>query len=98
MNGPLIADVRQVGARIVAFEDQLVVFGVLQGLYFVIFRTWEAVLIDLLGRRRLRALRKRWWAQALGIVITFNAVALSLIFFRIDVRQGLELLARVFGY
>ena len=75
-----------------------VVFGLLQGLYFVVFRTWEAVLIDLLGRRGLRALRKRWWAQVLGIVITFNAVAFSLVFFRIDVRQGLKLLARVFGY
>jgi D-alanyl-lipoteichoic acid acyltransferase DltB (MBOAT superfamily) len=75
-----------------------VVFGLLQGLYFVVFRTWEAVLIDWLGRRGLRALRKRWWAQVLGIIITFNAVAFSLVFFRIDVRQGLELLARFFGY
>ena len=72
-------------------------FGLAHGLYFIIFRTWETILTKRLGKRGLRAWRQRWWVHGLGIVITFNAVAFSLVFFQLDAAQAMQLFARFIG-
>jgi D-alanyl-lipoteichoic acid acyltransferase DltB (MBOAT superfamily) len=72
-------------------------FGLAQGLYFAVFRTWDTLLLRLLGRQRLREWRAWWPVHVAGIFITFHAVAFSLIFFRLRPEAALALLARLGG-
>lgn len=72
-------------------------FGLTHGCYFVIFRTWDTLLIRRLGKQRVRAWRGRWPVQLIGMLLTFNAVAFSLVFFRLDARTALHLFARLSG-
>lgn len=73
-------------------------FGLLHGAYQMIYRTWDTLLMRRLGRKRLRALRDEWWARALGIFVTGNAAALAYVFFCLNAREGLRVLARMFGF
>ena len=73
-------------------------FGILHGLYQIIFRTWDTLLLRALGRKRLRELREQTWAHALGVFLTCNAAAIAYIFFCLDARQGLRVFARIFGF
>lgn len=73
-------------------------FGIVHGCYQMIYRTWDTLLMRRLGRRRLRELRKQKWAHALGVFITGNAAAVAYIFFCLNARQGLRVLARLFGF
>ena len=50
-----------------------------------------------MGKRGLRAWRKHWWVHLLGILLTFHAVAFSLVFFRLDAPQAFQLFARFLG-
>jgi D-alanyl-lipoteichoic acid acyltransferase DltB (MBOAT superfamily) len=72
-------------------------FGLLHGLYFVIYRSWEALLARRMGKKRMREWRRRTWVRFFGIVITFNAVAFSFLFFRLDAHQALVAFSRFFG-
>jgi membrane protein involved in D-alanine export len=72
-------------------------FGLIHGLYFVVFRTWDALLIRLLGRQRLQEWRAWWPIQAAGVLVTFHAVAFSLIFFRLRPEAVLAIFARLVG-
>ena len=58
-------------------------FGLVHGLFFVIYRTWTALMTSWLGKKRLRRLRSTWVAQAAGIILTFNATAFAFIFFQL---------------
>lgn len=73
-------------------------FGLCHGLYFVVFRTWEALMTKKLGKKKLQALRKRWWVWAISVFITFNAVAFSLVFFRLGAGEALVLFSRFLGF
>jgi alginate O-acetyltransferase complex protein AlgI len=72
-------------------------FGLTHGVYFIIYRTWDTLAAKRFGKKRLREWRRRWGFQLLGMFITFNAVAFSLVFFRLDAKQALQVLARFFG-
>jgi len=72
-------------------------FGLIHGTYFVIFRTWETLVMQRFGRAWLREWRKRWSVQLAGMVITFNAVAFSLVFFHLDTTRALQVFARLLG-
>jgi D-alanyl-lipoteichoic acid acyltransferase DltB (MBOAT superfamily) len=72
-------------------------FGLAQGIYFAVFRTWDTLLLRLLGRQRLREWRAWWPVHVAGVFITFHAVAFSLIFFRLRPEAALALLARLGG-
>jgi D-alanyl-lipoteichoic acid acyltransferase DltB (MBOAT superfamily) len=72
-------------------------FGLAHGCYFVVFRTWDTLIIRRFGKQRVRAWRGRWAVQLAGMLLTFNAVAFSLVFFRLDARTALRLLARLTG-
>ncbi len=73
-------------------------FGMLHGLYQMIYRTWDTLLMRKLGRKRVRELRKQKWAQALGVFITGNAAAVAYVFFCLSGRDGLRVFARIFGF
>ncbi len=67
-------------------------FGIVHGLYLVIYRTWDAFATWYFGKRRLKQLRKTWFWQLCGIFLTFNATALAFIFFRIDSQQLFDII------
>ncbi len=67
-------------------------FGVAHGTYLVVFRTWEAAAGRLLGKARLRQVRRNPLTQVAGIVLTFNLVAFTLILFRLEAGQAWQML------
>jgi len=66
-------------------------FGLAHGLYQVVYRSWDSLLIRRFGRKRVRAFRERWDVRIAGIVLTFNATAFAFVFFRVET----ELLVRL---
>lgn len=59
-------------------------FGLLHGLWFVIYRTWDTILTNRLGRTRVRQFRDNRLVHAGGILLTFNATAFTFIFFQVS--------------
>lgn len=72
-----------------------VVFGLLHGLYQVVYRSWDAYMQKKLGKKALRQWRKKAWVHAAGVVITFNAVSFAFVFFQFDAAEGFGLLWRL---
>lgn len=72
-----------------------IIFGIVHGLYQVVYRTWDAVMSKRLGRQKLKQLRENWAMQAAGMVVTFNAVAFAFLFFRLDTAHAFGVLARL---
>jgi D-alanyl-lipoteichoic acid acyltransferase DltB (MBOAT superfamily) len=70
-------------------------FGVAHGLFFVIYRTWDTLLVRQFGVQKVRAWRTRWPVRLFGIALTFNATAFAFIFFRLDTAQIEKVLHRV---
>jgi alginate O-acetyltransferase complex protein AlgI len=71
-----------------------VLFGVVHGLYLVVFRTYEHVALSVLGRRGLRQLRSsRAWLVA-STIVTFHFTATAYIFFALDTDRLKLLLER----
>lgn len=71
-------------------------FGLLHGCYFVVYRTWDALLHRLLPRQGVERLRRNPVVVVTGILITFNATAAAFIFFRLHpyrIREALTALA-----
>ena len=58
-------------------------FGIVHGLWFVIYRLWDELLIRRMGRQGVRVWRQQRWVHAGGIVLTFNATAFTFIFFQV---------------
>ena len=69
-------------------------FGVAHGLFLVVYRTWDTLLVRQFGIQKVRAWRSRWPVRLSGIAITFNATAFAFIFFRLDTAQIEKLLSR----
>jgi D-alanyl-lipoteichoic acid acyltransferase DltB (MBOAT superfamily) len=69
-------------------------FGVAHGLFLVVYRTWDALLVQKFGAAKVRAWRMRWPVRLSGIAITFNATAFAFIFFRLDTAQIEKVLSR----
>jgi D-alanyl-lipoteichoic acid acyltransferase DltB (MBOAT superfamily) len=65
-------------------------FGVVHGLWFVVYRTWDTLLIRARGRKRVRELRAKWSWHLAGIFLTFNATAFAFIFFQVRTERLLE--------
>lgn len=59
------------------------IFGLMHGGYLVINRTWDAILAKFLGKKGVRQLRKKKWAHALAVFITFNAVSFAFVPFQL---------------
>ncbi|HEX7070221.1 MAG TPA: MBOAT family O-acyltransferase [Rhodothermales bacterium] len=73
-------------------------FGLAHGLFFVVYRTWEALLTRRMGKKGVRAWRQKRWVHVAGVVITFHAVALSLVFFRLDASHAFAVFQRLVGF
>lgn len=59
-------------------------FGVVHGLWFVVYRSWDAGLTRWLGKDGAQRFRRHWLVHAAAIVITFNATALAFVFFQVS--------------
>jgi D-alanyl-lipoteichoic acid acyltransferase DltB (MBOAT superfamily) len=71
-----------------------VLFGVVHGVYLVVFRTYEHVAVSVLGRRGLRQLRaSRVWLVA-STIVTFHFTATAYIFFVLDSGRLMRILER----
>lgn len=73
------------------------VFGVVHGIYLVVYHSWDHLLIRRLGRKRVAAMRKNLLAKGFGIFVTFNVVAFAFVFFRLDTPRLMELFHVWFG-
>jgi D-alanyl-lipoteichoic acid acyltransferase DltB (MBOAT superfamily) len=58
-------------------------FGIVHGLWFVIYRVWDAILTRQIGRKRVRNWREHKLVHIGGIVLTFNATAFTFVFFQV---------------
>lgn len=67
-------------------------FGLAHALFLVIYHSWDHLLTARLGRKRVKALRSRWYARALGMFLTFNAASFAFLFFQLDTPTLLTLL------
>ncbi len=67
------------------------VFGIVHGVYLVVYHSWDHLLIRRFGRKRVTAMRRNLAARGIGIFITFNAVALAFVFFRLDTPRLVQL-------
>jgi D-alanyl-lipoteichoic acid acyltransferase DltB (MBOAT superfamily) len=67
-------------------------FGLVHGLWFVVYRTWDAILARRLGKQGVLRFRENRWAHAGGILLTFNATAIAFIFFQLDSDHATRLL------
>ena len=71
-----------------------VLFGLVHGLYLVVFRAFEHLMTKSLGRASLRKLRANpIWIIA-SIFVTFNVTAAAYTFFVLDTHQLLRILER----
>ncbi len=69
-------------------------FGMVHGVYLVVFRTWDMLIVQRYGKLQVREWRKKWIVRASGIFITFNAVAFAFVFFRLDATEAMHVFAR----
>jgi D-alanyl-lipoteichoic acid acyltransferase DltB (MBOAT superfamily) len=72
-------------------------FGLAHGVYLVIYRAWDHVLVGRWGRKRTNAFRKTWPARAAGIFLTFNAAAFAFLFFRLDTPHVFQIFEGLFS-
>jgi D-alanyl-lipoteichoic acid acyltransferase DltB (MBOAT superfamily) len=72
-----------------------VLFGLAHGAFLVIYHLWDSLLVARFGRKRVAAWRGHPAVAALGILITFNAVAFAFVFFQLGAKKGLLLLENI---
>jgi D-alanyl-lipoteichoic acid acyltransferase DltB (MBOAT superfamily) len=65
-------------------------FGIVHGLWFVIYRTWDSLLTRRLGREGVQRFRERPLVHAGGILLTFNATAAAFVFFQVSSARVME--------
>lgn len=69
-------------------------FGLVHGSWFVIYRAWDELLTRRLGRKGVQRFRANPLVHFAGIVLTFNATAAAFIFFRASPDSVVSTLAR----
>lgn len=70
-------------------------FGLVHGLYLVVYRGWDTLLTRRLGRAGVRHFRSRPLVHAGGVLLTFHAAAFAFVFFRIDTPLWLGMAAQL---
>lgn len=71
-----------------------VLFGMVHGLYLVVFRVYEHNLTRRLGTKRARAWRQSRTSRVLGVLLTYNVTSLAYLFFVVDSDTVLALARR----
>lgn len=77
--------------------DNFLVFGIVHGLFQVVYRTWDQAIAKRWGKARVREWRKGLLARGIGIVLTFHAAAFAYLFFDLSVPDALAALGILFG-
>lgn len=77
--------------------SNFVIFGLLHGVYLIVFRGYESVAQAFLGRTRFLAWSQHPIVSLAAVILTFNATSLAYIPFVLDRRQTQELLAHLFS-
>ncbi len=72
-------------------------FGLVHGIYLVIYHSWDYFLARRMGRKWVNQLRQHWLARTVGIVITFNAASFAFLFFQLDTAHLLQLFSDLLG-
>jgi D-alanyl-lipoteichoic acid acyltransferase DltB (MBOAT superfamily) len=72
------------------------VFGLIHGLYLIIYRCWDTFMARRYGKRWLRDFRKRRFVQAAGILLTFHAAAFAYLFFDLDLSNAILAIRKLF--
>jgi D-alanyl-lipoteichoic acid acyltransferase DltB (MBOAT superfamily) len=70
-------------------------FGLVHGLWFVIYRSWDSLLLKRLGRAGVQRFRRNPLTRMGGIVLTFNATAVAFIFFQLSSARIVAVLDRL---
>lgn len=73
------------------------VFGIVHGLYVVIYHTWDHLLTRRFGKKQVKQLRRHWLARLIGIALTFNATSFAFLFFQLDTPHLLALFRGLFA-
>jgi D-alanyl-lipoteichoic acid acyltransferase DltB (MBOAT superfamily) len=68
------------------------VFGIVHGLYVVIYHTWDHLLTRRVGKKQAKQIRRHWLARLVGIFLTFNATSFAFLFFQLDTPHLLAML------
>lgn len=72
-----------------------IIFGLLHGMYLIVFRGYESAAQAVLGRTRFLAWSQHPIVSLAAVILTFNATALAYIPFVLDSRQIQELVTRL---
>ncbi len=72
-------------------------FGLIHGLFQIVFRSWDWMITKKWGKSRVRQWRKRFVARAFGIFLTFHAAAFAYLFFDLSVSEALTAVSILFG-
>jgi len=72
-------------------------FGLVHGVYLVVFRGYEKFMIGRLGRKRFTRFSSRPAVHVLAVFLTFNVTAVAYIFFVFDTGEMVRLIARAVG-
>jgi D-alanyl-lipoteichoic acid acyltransferase DltB (MBOAT superfamily) len=67
------------------------IWGALHGVFLIVFRSWETLATTWFGKSWLRTWQKSRTAQFAGVLVTFHAVALALVFFRFEADQAFQM-------
>jgi len=70
-------------------------FGMLHGVYLILFRAYEHVMVARMGRKRLEVWSKTPFVTMLAVLFTFHATAFAYLFFVLDAKQIGILLQRL---
>jgi D-alanyl-lipoteichoic acid acyltransferase DltB (MBOAT superfamily) len=72
-------------------------FGLVHGLWFVLYRSWDELLVRSFGKGAVKRLRQNVFAHVGGIFLTFNATALAFVFFQVRPERFVEFFSALFG-
>ncbi len=69
------------------------IFGIVHGIYLIIYHTWTHILENHFGRKKTRQIRNSWFIKIPAILLTFNATSFAFLFFQLDTTH-LNMLAK----
>jgi D-alanyl-lipoteichoic acid acyltransferase DltB (MBOAT superfamily) len=72
-------------------------FGLVHGMFFVVYHAWDTLLLRRFGRAAVHRFRARPVIRAGGMVLTFNATALAFVFFQVRTERITEVLRAWLG-
>lgn len=72
------------------------IFGIVHGIWLVVYRVWDHLLTSRFGKKRVRQIRATWPGRAIGVALTLNATAFAFLFFQLDTPSVMALFNGIF--